>query len=218
MKAYISKMDARELFRQLVYLYINARKPIYYHPCIRRGKSHSIASQVEDLFTFFLSLNLTEDCSFLVDQPLNYRKKRLYPDISVVKNGVITHVFDIKTDLGWNRDGFTKFCHEKQKIIEQFRSVTFSATDGITKQKFQVKADGVLHYHIIILSGCNIASSKLEKHLKDTERLKNVHVYVLFPDDHPNYYGSSVEDFINSAKINEKDFNRIKTALTKAST
>jgi hypothetical protein len=215
MKKYISKMTPQELFRQLAYMYINARKPIFYHPRITRGRSHTLASQVEDLFAYFLSLNLTENLYFLVDQPLNYGKKQLYPDISIVKDNVIQHVFDIKTDLGWNRDGFSKFCKDKQDKLIDFVGAVLSATNGVTKQKFPVKTGNSLQYHIVILSGLNISPEKLKDHLSYVERLSNIHAYVLFPKHHPNYYGDDVDGFISSVDINKKDFERIEKALTR---
>ena len=211
-------MTSKELFRQLVYLYRNARNPVYYHPSIKRGRSHTIASQVEDLFAFFLSLNLTKDYQFLVDQPLNLGKKQLYPDISILEMGKLIHAFDVKTDLGWKRNDFTQFCEDKEREIKRFFGVELSATDGITKEKFKIKTATSFHYHVVILSGLNINRKKLEEHLNAINKLNYVHAYVLYPNEHPNYYGEAVEQFINSVTINTEDFKRIERALTRRST
>ena len=206
-------MSPQELFRQLVYLYRNARKPIFYHPNIKRGKSHTIASQVEDLFAFYLSINLTKNYKFFVDQPLSLGRRRFNPDISIIENGILIHALDIKTDLGWNRDGFIEFCINKEKTIKEFFGVELSVTDGVTKEKFKITTLPKFHYHIVILSGCNINKDKLNTHLKAISKLKYVHAYVLFPNEYPNYYGKDVEQFINSVTINEKDFKRLEKAL-----
>lgn len=218
MKEYITKMGPKELFKQLVYLYRNAREPVFYHPSIKRGRSHSIATQVEDLFAFFLSLNLTKDYRFFVDQPLNFGKRQFYPDISVVENGKLIHVFDVKTDLGWKRNEFSKFCEDKNKEIINFFNVKLSATDGINKKKFTINPASEFHYHVVVLSGLNIKKEKLEEHLNAISKLNYVHAYVLFPNEHPNYYGDDVEQFINSVTINDEDFKRIERVLTNCPT
>jgi len=214
MEEYITKMTPKELFRQLVYLYRNARNPVFYHPSIKRGRSHSISSQVEDLFAFFLSLNLTKDYQFFVDQPLNLGKRQFYPDISVVENRKLIHAFDVKTDLGWKRNDFSDFCKNKNDELKDFFNVELSVTDGISKNKFLIKTPQEFHYHIVILSGLNIKREKLKKHLNTISKLKYVHAYVLFPNEHPNYYGDDVEQFINTATVNVEDFEKIENALT----
>lgn len=211
-------MDSAELFKQLVYLYRKAREPKFYHPNIKRGKSHTMASQVEDLFAFYLSINLTKDYKFFVDQALNFGKRQFNPDISIIDNGTLIHSLDIKTDLGWNRDGFTEFCGNKEKNIKEFFGVELSVTDGVTKKKFKINTPSKFHYHVVILSGTNINKEKLNKHLYAVSKLKYVHTYVLFPNEHPNYYGNDVEQFINSVTINKKDFKRLEEALTRHST
>ena len=208
-------MSPKELFKELVKLYRNARNPSFYHPSIKRGRSHTIASKVEDLFAFFLSLNLTKDYQFLVDQPLNKGKKQFYPDISIIDNGTLVHAFDIKTDLGWKRNEFSNFCRDKNNEIKDFFDSELSATDGISKEKFIVKTAREFHYHIVILSGKNIRQEKLREHLENIDKLKYIHAYVLFPNEHPNYYGEDIGQFINSVTINEEDFRKIEKALTR---
>jgi len=218
MEEYITKMSPKGLFRELVNIYHNARNPFFYHPNIKRGRSHTIASKVEDLFAFFLSLNLTKDYQFLVDQPLNKGKKQFYPDISIIDNGALIHAFDVKTDLGWKRNEFSNFCRDKNNEIKDFFRSELSATDGISKKKFTITTLPEFHYHVVVLSGCNIKKEKLEEHLSAIKKLAYVHAYVLFPEDHPNYYGNDVEQFISSVKINEEAFERLEKALTRRST
>lgn len=214
MKKYISKMTPEELFRQLVYCYVNARKPAFYHPKIARGRSHTVSSKLEDLFAYFLSLNLTEDYQFLVDQPLNYGRKQLYPDISLIQESVVRHMFDVKTDLGWKRNEFPQFCKDQQEKLAQFVGQQLSATDGVRKKKFKIRAFNPLNYHIVIISGQNISRSSLDDNLSQVSSLPNVHVYVLFPEQHPNHYGDDIEDFIERVKVNTDDFDRIENFLT----
>ena len=217
MTKFIYSMEPRELFRQLVYLYANARKPSFYHPRLSRGRSHSVSSQVEDLFAYFLSLNFVGEINYLIDQPLNHGKNQLCPDITLVEQGVVCHLFDVKTDLGWNRDGLSAFCAKQSDRLRDFDGIELSATDGMTKKKYTIKSDGNLQYHVVIISGLNISSEKLSKQLIEVEKLDKVHVYVLYPQHHPNYYGTDIDSFVMSVLVNDKDFDRIEHALTKKS-
>ena len=84
---------------------------------IRRGRSHCIASQVEDLFAQLIFESLQgcqKDFIVFVDQPVSVGKvgkrvKTVYPDIMVgVRNAgetTITHIYELKTNTGWMRDG-----------------------------------------------------------------------------------------------------------------
>ncbi len=209
MSKFIFKMSAKELFRQLVYVYVNARKPLFYHPNIRRGRSHSVSSKVEDLFAYFLSINLTEDYKFYVDQPMSIGKNRLYPDIAVAKDGHVKHIFDIKTDLGWKRDKIVEFCSETQERLKIFENERLSIIDGITKKPTEIDTEKELFYHIIVLSGKNISKEKLDKAIKHVSTLDKVNIYVLFPDVHPNAYVTDIECFIEQVEENEEDFNRL---------
>ena len=42
-------MTGEQFMEKVIQLYVEARKPSFYHPKIRRGRSHSIPSKVEDL-------------------------------------------------------------------------------------------------------------------------------------------------------------------------
>lgn len=216
---FIYHMEPPELFRQLVYLYVNARRPAYYHPRIRRGRSHAVSSQVEDLFSYFLSINLIGDISYRVDQPLNHGKSQFCPDIALVERchcqpSIVRHLFDVKTDLGWNRDGLYAFCAQQDEMIRNFQGLELSVTDGTTKERTTVKAAERLQYHVVILSGKNISTDKLSGQLAKVATLDRVHAYVLFPKHHPNYYGPDIEAYIKSVFVNEEDFHKIRSALT----
>ena len=168
-----------------------------------------MSSRVEDLFAFFLSLNMTQDFKYLVDQPLNIGKRQFYPDISIVKENRLIHTFDVKTDLGWKRNSFSEFCQQKNNELKDFFNAELSATDGVTKDHFTIQSGNTFAYHIIILSGKNIKTTTLNTHLETVKPLEHVQAYVLYPSNHPNYYGDDFEDFIESVEINENDFDRI---------
>jgi hypothetical protein len=159
------------------------------------------------------------DISYRVDQPLNYSKSQFCPDIALIerRNGlpcIVRHLFDVKTDLGWKRDGLYDFCAKQDQKLRKFEGLELSMTDGTAKQRNTIKAAERLQYHVVILSGKNISPEKLSRQLAKVATLDRVHAYVLFPEHHPNYYGQDIEAHIKSVIVNEEDFNRIRSALT----
>ena len=93
-------MEPREFIRKVIELYREARKPRFYHPSINRGLSRAISRLTEDLLSYFLAVNLTEDYDLFTDQNITFSSgiKTIRPDTVVVKNNVMEHIIDIKTE------------------------------------------------------------------------------------------------------------------------
>ncbi|PQB05104.1 hypothetical protein BST85_09510 [Aureitalea marina] len=128
-------MTSTQFTEKVIELYSQARYSSYYHPKIRRGRSHTISARVEDLLAAFLGFNLMKDFDIYVDQPITIigLKKQLYPDIILSEQGVLKSFIDVKMDLGWKRDGFVKFCFDKDREIQSTLSRKYSLKDGLTK-------------------------------------------------------------------------------------
>ena len=99
-------MKEFEFIKGIVEHYHAARSLTIPQPNLRRGRSHAISSIVEDLFGAFIASKYS-DHEFLVDQPITFqiegKSKTLYPDLVMIKDGMIKHMFDVKMDLGWKR-------------------------------------------------------------------------------------------------------------------
>jgi len=222
MEKYYFKMEPREFIRKVIELYREARKPRFYHPSIKRGLSRAISGLTEDLLSYFLAVNLTEDYDLFTDQNITFSKgiKTIRPDTVIVKNNVIEHIIDIKTDFGWMRDKITEFCrnrNEELKIIKgNSGKVQILNPDGITKQEKMLELSDNLILHIVIISRENISKEKLDNHLLNIKNLKleNVEVYTLTSKIHPNVYEKPVEEVLNTIKIHEDEFKRLMDNLT----
>ena len=123
MEKYYFKMEPREFIRKIIELYREARKPRFYHPSVKRGVSRKISSLTEDLFSYFLAVNLTEDYDFFTDQNITFSegKKILRPDTIIAQNHVIMNIIDIKMDLGWKRNTFSNNCRLKNEFIKRVK-------------------------------------------------------------------------------------------------
>lgn len=222
MEKYYFKMEPREFIRKVIELYREARKPRLYHPSIKRGLSRAISGLTEDLLSYFLAVNLTEDYDLFTDQNITFSKgiKTIRPDTVIVKNNVIEHIIDIKTDFGWKRDKITEFCREKNEELKEIKGkpgkVQILNPDGITKQQKLLNLSEDLILHIVVISGKNISKEKLDHHLQNVKNLKleNIELYILTSGIHPNIYEKTLEEVLNSIIIHDEEFTRLFDNLT----
>lgn len=211
-------MKDTELIDKIIELYKEARVTIILKKNIRRGRSHSISSKVEDLFAVYISEllsdngeNLPDNIELLIDQPFTYHTDKtyaIYPDIAVIKDNEVVKLFDLKMDLGWNREFFL-FCKEKQELIEKIRGLVVKAKDGATKEKKEYTISKTVKYNIVIVSNENISQAKRENNRNEIAQLgKNeVEVFILTQDVHPNNYDEL------PVKIRLEDFDNLKTEI-----
>lgn len=123
------KLIPREYFRKIIELYINAREPKFYNPNILRWRSISISSELEDLTALFLALNNNNDCFYYTDQHIKVEfASNKYLDILVFNkiDSFVSHLVDVKTDIWWDRKGMKDFCIQRDKRIEELKSLKFS--------------------------------------------------------------------------------------------
>ncbi|MCP6718637.1 MAG: hypothetical protein KJI71_00210 [Patescibacteria group bacterium] len=215
-------MEPREFIRKVIELYREARKPRFYHPSIKRGLSRTISGLTEDLLSYFLAVNLTEDYDLFTDHNITFSKgiKTIRPDTVIVKNNVIEHIIDIKTDFGWMRDKITEFCRNKNEELKKIKGksgkIQILNPDGITKLEKILKISDNLIFHIVVINRENISKEKIDNHLQNVKNLKleNVEVYTLTSEIHPNIYEKPIEEVLNSIKIHEDEFKRLMDNLT----
>ncbi|WP_282773622.1 hypothetical protein [Phaeodactylibacter xiamenensis] len=160
---------------------------------IRRGKSHSIAGIAEDLFATLIAQKLKDkNLLFLVNKVFSVRipgvkrAKSFQPDIAIVKNNVLTHIFEIKMDLGWNRNP-KQYLIEKNNFIQQMKDHAlkpwFHKTDEVP-----IEVSKNLAIQVVVLSGKNIGQKKLDRIQLDIEPLENIELYILSNGMHLNFY------------------------------
>ena len=211
-------MSPEEYFRKIIELYHQSRDPKYYNPNIKRGRSSSISSSLEDLTALFIALNNPNQCSYFTDQPIKFGGSTVkYPDIVIQnKDGYIQNLIDVKTDIGWNRNGMYSFCEEWEKRIESIKDTKTSFRHGKDKTIIQGKFSEDLKYHVLVVSKVNSGKKIESDYIQVKNNLKNVSLYLLSDGVHPNSYEYGISDTIENIAINSEEFERIFEYINKA--
>ena len=211
-------MSPEEYFRKIVELYHQSRDPKYYHPNIKRGRSTTIASGLEDLTALFIALNNPNQCSYFTDQPMKFEGSSVkYPDIVIQKkNGRIENLIDVKTDIGWNRDGLYSFCKEWEKRIESIKETKTFFKQGKDKSENHGIFSKNLKYHVLIVSKSNSDKKLVSDYQRVKNEMKNVCLYLLSDGMHPNTYGFTILDTIKNINIHADEFDRLFSYINKA--
>lgn len=210
-------MTEKEFIKGIADLYVKARQTTFPAGNIRRGKSHSISSQVEDFFAFYISQMVLEDTKIYIDQPisfkLNGKSKTIYADVAVIKDNKIQQIWDLKTDLGWKRDSFVEFCKEKTELVKGARNQTAKLKDGLNKLQQSLSFSDDLTFNIVVVSLTNISVAKGDLNVTRTRDLENVGVYFLTKALHPNNYEMKPDEIAEKVTYNETDFKLMATRI-----
>jgi len=210
-------MSPEEYFRKIIELYHQSRDPKYYNPNIKRGRSASISSDLEDLTALFIALNNPHQCSYFTDQPIKFEGSTIkYPDIVIQnKDGQIENLIDVKTDIGWNRDGMYLFCEDWERRIESVKGTETSFKQGKDKSIIHGAFSKELKYHILVVSKINSGKAIETDYEQVQKKLKNVYLYILSDGVHPNNYEYDISDTIENIAIHDDEFERLFLYLNK---
>ncbi len=204
-------MSPEEYFRKIIELYIGSREPRFYNPNILRGRSASISSDVEDLTALFIALNNPNQCSYFTDQAMKFGEgPAKYPDVVIQnQNGLIKNLIDVKTDIGWDRDGLYSFCETWEQRIEAVKGTDTHFKQGKDKTKIDGKFSKRLTYHVVVISEANSGDTLKLDHSKVKSQLKNVRLYILSNGEHPNNYKFAPAELMGKININHREFERL---------
>ena len=161
-------------------------------------------------FTLFVALNNPNDCQYYVDQPITCNGRTTYPDIFIVnEHNYVTDLIDVKTDLGWNRNGMMDFCRDRESLINQFKNQHVIFKIGKSKEIKHSTFDQSVKYHILIISLVNSGKEIIEQYPLINKKLTNIELYILSRDTHPNSYKYPQDELIDQIKIDESEFHRL---------
>lgn len=168
---------------------------------IRRGLAKVSSGYIEDLFAVYLAKRINRhDLEYLVDKSTSLRYSKngraitFKPDISIInEDNILTEYYDIKTNLGWNRD-IEKYITEKNKFMEKIKGregwIYFS-----TDEKKLITFSSELKYKMVVIDGGNINQTLLNKNIEVVKQFENVELYILYDQ--------------NNKRINSEDFHRL---------
>ena len=203
-------MSPKDFIDKIVVYYHDSRSLIINKGShnIWRGVSHCISSKVEDLFSLFIADNIkNQSLEYVVDKTFSLCKEcesiAFRPDLAIIQDNCVTHLFDIKMDMGYKRNvakdkGFDKH----NDLCESFRlscnQVSYKDVDG-KKRVLCVSKDIV--YRVVVISESNMQKLFLDKIIQYVKTLKYVDIYFLTKDAHPNNYNGRYPN------INLNEFN-----------
>jgi len=206
-------MSPNDYFIKIIEAYHKARLPKYYHPDIKRGRSTSISSDLEDLTALWIAFNNPNQCSYFTDQPIKFEGSTTkYPDIVIQNNKTfeIKNLIDVKTDIGWNREGMYQFCEEWEKRIESVKNTNTSFRNG------NGFFSDELTYHVLVISKMNSGKKIEADYEKVREELKNVKLYILSDRVHPNNYEFDIGETMDKILIHKNEFDRLISHIKKS--
>ncbi|MFT0714042.1 hypothetical protein [Flagellimonas lutimaris] len=157
---------------------------------IRRGMAHSISGNVEDLFALFIASKIgRKELTYYVDKVISFRKHKkakatsFKPDLMIINsNNVMTHYFDVKTNLGWNRH-LKDYVIKKHVFIEKLKERNSAWITLKNEKAINVSVSDKLKYHMVVVYGGNINSRTMADNRKIVAELDNVNLDVLFHDE-----------------------------------
>ncbi|PKP48092.1 MAG: hypothetical protein CVT94_09385 [Bacteroidetes bacterium HGW-Bacteroidetes-11] len=151
---------------------------------IRRGTAHVISGYLEDLFALYMAQKIgSKENHYLLDKIMSIEsieKKRatsFKPDLAILQNGAVTHYYDLKTNLGWNRY-LEEYLKKKDDLIKKIKGkngwIRF-AGEPIQNIVFSEQ----LKYQMVVFNGFNINPKDLQINIAYAATLENVEMHIL---------------------------------------
>lgn len=157
---------------------------------IRRGQAKVSSGYIEDVFALYLASRINNHkLEFLIDKLTSLRfspKGRattFKPDLSILNSeDVMTEYYDLKTNLGWNRE-IENYIKKKDDFIQKIKG----RKGWIYFSKEEIKEiifSENLKYKMVVVHGGNINENQLKINIEKVKEYKNVELYILY--DHYN--------------------------------
>lgn len=151
---------------------------------IIRGTAHPVSGYMEDVFALYMAKRIDKiSTQYLVDKLISIRFSKkgkattFKPDLAILENNEIKEYFDLKTNLGWNRD-LEKYLTKKNELIRKIKGrngwIHFSE-DNVQEIKYSKD----LKYKMVVFNGWNINPDQLIKNIEFASELENVEIFIL---------------------------------------
>ena len=151
---------------------------------IIRGTAHPVSGYMEDVFALYMAKRIDKiSTQYLVDKLISIRFSKkgkattFKPDLAILENNELKEYFDLKTNLGWNRD-LEKYLTKKNELIRKIKGrngwIHFSE-DNVQEIKYSKD----LKYKMVVFNGWNINPDQLIKNIEFASELENVEIFIL---------------------------------------
>lgn len=168
---------------------------------IQRGMAKVISGYSEDLFALYLATKINrKDLLYLVDKVTSIKfspkgkATTFKPDVSIINDqSILTHYYDLKTNLGWKRD-LTKYLKEKNDFIEKIKGrkawIRFN-----NEEKREITISPKLKYKMVVLFGGNINKNQMLENIRLANSYENIELFILHKPQEDKSNLISLEDF-----------------------
>jgi hypothetical protein len=176
-----------------------------------RARARSISSDLEELVASYIIASTNKNLHIYVDQPVSIGNGRVaYPDLVILDKDLskVVAIADVKTDIGWNRNGIESMCKKLSTVREAIKANSLDlGTEPKLRKPFVVSE--ALDCHLII--GASVNSGKL---LQSSEALEiatsfGVHLYILTEGKHPNNFSRQAGNTFIGMTVRCEDFNNL---------
>jgi hypothetical protein len=147
--------------------------------------AHTMSGYLEDLFALFIATKISRhDLEYLVDKVTSIRFNEsekaisFKPDLMIIENNIMTHYFDLKSNLGWNRDA-ENYLIEKNNFIQKLKGRNAWITDKVDKSVKRIIISEDIKYHMVVIFGGNINKKLMDNNIKVGAELEYVKIDVL---------------------------------------
>tara|TARA_Y100001954_G_scaffold234121_1_gene288859 strand:- start:53218 stop:53913 length:696 start_codon:yes stop_codon:yes gene_type:complete len=210
------KMTEEQLVHRIIDLYEEARSPHYASKRIVRGTSSCISSATEDLFADYFA-DKFKDVEIYVNQCFTQGRKRVQPDIALVKDDVVFSIIEIKQDIGWNRnqdEGVAK----NRDLVLGLRGQQRNLPNKYSKEENKkVTFVDDLMRNVILVSDGNMSANRLQQNQRVFKSLRDTHRFLFLTTGkpHPNAYEMSCDERKSAITINHAGMESIVEAIRK---
>ena len=202
-------MTNREFINTIIDYYVESRELTcnFEKYNIWRGVNHSVSSKAEDLFALFIAKKIDRlDIELIVDKTMSYRtpdgkSKQFRPDLAIVQNGILTHIIDLKMDMGYKRryHETEKFKSEEvmYSLIRSQTNFPISYNQGPYIEPRFLAVSSNIKCQIVVISERNEGKSSNRTDMTASINcLDWARIYYLTGNIHPNYYGERAKELI----------------------
>jgi len=151
---------------------------------IIRGTAHPVSGYMEDVFALYMAKRIDKiSTQYLVDKLISIRFSKkgkattFKPDLAILENNELKEYFDLKTNLGWNRD-LEKYLTKKNELISKIKGRNgwiYFSKDNV--QEIIYSKD--LKYKMVVFNAWNINPDQLIKNIEFASELENVEIFIL---------------------------------------
>jgi len=212
-------MEFQDFVRRCVSLFREAKKKKMISPRVTRGRAGSCSSACEDLIALAISEMIPNEYKLLVDYPLTVRHgngqraKTAYPDVAVLYNRTLAGVIEIKVDLGYLPEDWSKQSGGMFSQLQQATSLTYRTNVGtVNNEVISISPAKEMDRIVVVLSGLN------DHGRLDAIKQANSVCFVLMPQHHPNSYyvdANNLEKFITAIADDPRGWDSLKRHLAR---